>query len=81
MSQENSLTTLISIPILINMARPHKEPSERKSEELRIPVTAEQKKLVSEAASADGTDLATWVRPIVLRAAEKRASRQEKNAK
>jgi uncharacterized protein (DUF1778 family) len=76
MSQGKSLTRLIFISILISMARPHKEPSERKSEELRIPVTEDQKNLISEAASADGADVATWLRPIVLRAAAKRLEKE-----
>jgi len=63
------------------MARPHKDPSERKSEELRIPVTEEQKKLISEAASADDADVAAWLRPIVLRAAAKRLDKDDKRSK
>jgi hypothetical protein len=61
-----------------NMARPPKDPSERKSVDLRIPLTEEQKKLVSEAASADQADVAAWVRPIVLMAAQRRLSKKKK---
>jgi uncharacterized protein (DUF1778 family) len=63
------------------MARPPKDPSERKSVDLRIPLTEEQKKLVAEAASADQEDVAAWVRPILLRAAENRLSKQNKGRK
>jgi uncharacterized protein (DUF1778 family) len=63
------------------MARPPKDPSERKSVDLRIPVTEEQKKLISEAASADEADVAAWVRPIVLMAAQKRVAKRNKNQK
>jgi len=60
------------------MARPPKDPSERKSVDLRIPLTEEQKRLVSEAASADQADVAAWVRPILLLAAEKRLKQNKK---
>ncbi|MGD0389279.1 MAG: hypothetical protein ABSC42_10020 [Tepidisphaeraceae bacterium] len=63
------------------MARPPKDPSERKNVDLRIPLTEDQKKLVSEAASADDADVAAWVRPIVLRAASKRLAKQDKRSK
>ena len=40
--------------------------------DLRIPVTAEQKRLVAAAAAHDESDVAGWVRSIVLRAARER---------
>jgi uncharacterized protein (DUF1778 family) len=48
------------------MARPFKEPGERKDVDLRIPVTAEQKELVAQAAKKAGADMAAWVRPLIL---------------
>jgi len=63
------------------MARPPKDPSERKSVDLRIPLTEDQKKLVAKAASADQADVAAWVRPIVLLAAQKRLAKQAKHPK
>lgn len=51
------------------MARPRKDPSLRKDTDLRIPVTAEQKRTIVEAAAAAQSDVATWARPILLRAA------------
>jgi uncharacterized protein (DUF1778 family) len=60
------------------MARPPKDPSERKTVDVRIPLTEEQKELVSEAASSDGSDVATWLRPIVLSAAEDRIAKKKK---
>lgn len=63
------------------MARPPKDPSERKTSEVRIPVTEEQKKAIADAAAAEGADVATWVRPIVLRAAEERLSKRSKRTK
>jgi hypothetical protein len=65
----------------MGMARPRKDPSERKDVDLRIPMTEEQKRIVSEAASADQADVAAWVRPIVLRAAENRLARRPKRGK
>ena len=52
------------------MGRPPKNKAERKDVDLRIPVTAEQKELVSEAVRLLGGDMATWARPILLQAAE-----------
>ncbi len=52
------------------MARPPKDPSERKDFDLRIPVTADQKELILQAAKLEGADMAAWVRPILLEAAE-----------
>jgi hypothetical protein len=63
------------------MARPPKDPSERKTVDVRIPLTEEQKKLVTDAASEDQADVAAWARPIILRAAEKRLSRDDKKGK
>lgn len=58
------------------MARPRKNAGERKGEALRIPVTADQKDLIVRAAQEDGLDMATWARPILIRAAQKRVKRK-----
>jgi hypothetical protein len=50
--------------------RPPKKQAERKDVDLRIPVTADQKALIMRAARSEGTDMAAWVRPILLLAAE-----------
>lgn len=60
------------------MARPLKDPSERKDVDLRIPLTAEQKKRIADAAAADGADLATWARPILLGFAEERLKKNRR---
>jgi uncharacterized protein (DUF1778 family) len=52
------------------LGRPPKKQAERKDVDLRIPVTADQKALIMRAARIEGTDMAAWVRPIVLLAAE-----------
>ena len=53
------------------MARPRKDPSQRKSVDIRVPMTEEQKRLVVQAAASAHSDVATWARPILLRAASK----------
>ena len=58
------------------MARPRKDPKERKSAELRVPVTDDQKSLIIQASGLDGLDAATWIRPIILDAAKKRVERE-----
>jgi uncharacterized protein (DUF1778 family) len=62
------------------MPRPPKDPSDRKTSEVRIPVTEEQKKIIADAAAEQGADVATWLRPIVLMAAEEQLSKQRKKS-
>jgi hypothetical protein len=52
------------------MARPLKDRAERKSVDLRIPVTELQKALILRASRRAGVDMAAWARPILLREAE-----------
>lgn len=47
------------------MARPFKDPSDRKSVDLRIPVTDTLKSLVTQAAKASGVDMAASAHPIL----------------
>jgi hypothetical protein len=54
------------------MGRPRKNPGERKDDDLRIPMTTDQKRLVAEAAQLDHMDMAAWARPILIRMAESR---------
>jgi uncharacterized protein (DUF1778 family) len=54
------------------MARPLKDPSLKMDVDLRVPVTADQKTMIYEAAKADQLDVAAWVRPILLDAARSR---------
>ena len=58
-----------------SMARPQKDRNERKDVDLRIPVTLEQKGLIVRAARLDGMDMAAWVRPFLLREAQKRVKK------
>lgn len=67
------------------MARPKKDPSLLRDEVVRIPVSAEEKKLLMGAALATEGEFARWARPILIQAAEqchplsgkKREARQE----
>jgi uncharacterized protein (DUF1778 family) len=52
------------------MARPFKDPALRMDVDLRVPLTAAQKALIVQAASTTQTDVATWVRPILIEAAQ-----------
>jgi uncharacterized protein (DUF1778 family) len=45
--------------------------------DLRIPVTAEQKRLIQEAARLDETDMAAWVRPLLVQAAQERVAKNK----
>ena len=58
------------------MARPLKDPTMRMNVDLRIPLTADQKRVVAAAAARDQSDIAGWVRPILLKAAAERLERR-----
>jgi uncharacterized protein (DUF1778 family) len=58
------------------MARPKKDPSLLMDVDLRIPVTTEQKQMIYDAASADQSDVAAWIRPILLKAAQARLGKK-----
>lgn len=59
------------------MGRPRKDPKERKSAEIRVPVTDDQKSLIAQAADLEGQDVATWARPLLLAAAKERVAQEE----
>lgn len=61
------------------MARPPKDARLRMDTDLRIPVTAEQKRLITEALSDEPAGMAAWARDVLLTAAkEKIQSREHK---
>lgn len=59
------------------MARPPKDPALKMSVDLRIPVTEEQKAMIVQAATNNQSDLASWVRPILIAAAQKNIKGQQ----
>jgi hypothetical protein len=61
----------------MDMARPFKDKKDRKDVDLRIPVTADQKLRVMEAARLDQLDMAEWARALLLRAADQRLKKEE----
>jgi len=63
----------------IGMARPPKEPRLRMNTDLRIPVTVEQKQLISEAIADRPEGLAAWARQILLQAAQNRLENLKNN--
>lgn len=52
--------------------RPPKEPGERKTNNMKIPLTAEEKGLIERAAESDDAKPVTWARDALLRAAHRR---------
>jgi hypothetical protein len=52
--------------------RPAKDPSDRKTVDLRIPVTADQKQLIVEATRDEPDGLAAWARALLLAAARRK---------
>jgi hypothetical protein len=57
------------------MARPLKDGRLRMDTSLRIPVTSEQKALITEATSDEPEGMAAWARAVLLQAAAQRLSR------
>ena len=55
------------------MARTKAGTRERKEESIRIRVTEEQKRVLTEAAEREGLDVSTWLRFLGLRAAAGRS--------
>jgi len=54
------------------MARPKKDPALRMDTDVRIPVTAEQKAVLSQATADDPQGMAAWARSVLLDAARRR---------
>jgi hypothetical protein len=58
------------------MARPKKDPEDRKDYHLRVPLTTAQHALIEEAVKLDDADKASWARAILLEAAKRRIGRE-----
>lgn len=52
--------------------RPPKQPDERKSASMKIPLTQEEKDLIRAAAEAGDAKPVTWARSVLMRAAKRR---------
>jgi hypothetical protein len=59
------------------MARPTKDPAERKSYHLRVPLTDAQHRLIRQVARSDDQDMAAWARGILLEAAKRQMGRRK----
>jgi uncharacterized protein (DUF1778 family) len=53
------------------MTRARKNPEERKDYHLRVPLNAEQRRLIEAAARQQGEDKAAWARAVLLTAARR----------
>jgi uncharacterized protein (DUF1778 family) len=54
------------------MARPPKNPEQRMADQLRIPLTATQKRLIAAAAEVDLLEMTAWARRVLIQAAQKK---------
>lgn len=63
------------------MARPAKDPSDRKTADIRIPMTPAQKQTVADAMAIDGRELAGWARELILAEAQRLLDAQSKRSK
>ena len=57
--------------------RPPKDPRLRMDTDIRIPVTLEQKEIISQATSDEPGGLAAWARAVLLDAARKKISKNK----
>jgi hypothetical protein len=53
--------------------RPPKDPEDRKTANMKIPLADGEKELIEKAAQADSAKPVTWARNVLLRAAKRRA--------
>jgi hypothetical protein len=51
--------------------RPQKQPSERKTASMKIPLTEQEKEAITQAALSGDAKPVTWARDILLRAAKR----------
>jgi hypothetical protein len=61
------------------MARPKKDPALRMDTDIRVPVTAEQKTLISDATRDEPEGMAAWARSVLTDAARRKLA--QKNGK
>jgi uncharacterized protein (DUF1778 family) len=52
------------------MARPKKPLGDLMTDQIRIPLTADQKRLIAEAAALNALEMTAWARMILIRAAQ-----------
>jgi len=57
------------------MARPKKDPALRMDTDLRIPLTSEQKAIITEAVQYEPMGMAGWARSVLLEAAKRRLAK------
>ena len=57
------------------MGRPIKKDALRMDKDIRVPVTADQKKIIEKAVANEPAGMAAWVRQVVLKAAEEKINR------
>jgi len=62
------------------MARPRKNPEDRKDYHLRVPLTEAQRTLIEKVAKLEDSAMATWARSILLGVAERKMASKKKNA-
>lgn len=70
-SQSPDLTCLELCYYNNRMARPLKDAADRKTADLRIPMTIAQKQTVADAMAINGREMAGWARTLILSEAEK----------
>ena len=54
--------------------RPPKEPEDRRTESMKLPLTEAEKRQIEAAAEADDAKPVTWARDVLLRAAKRRGA-------
>jgi hypothetical protein len=59
------------------MARPPKKPEDRKAYHLRVPLAAQQRALIEEAARLAAADKAAWARTVLLEAARRQVAKSK----
>jgi hypothetical protein len=60
------------------MGRPPKNPEDRKTYQLHVPLTETQHALIKQAVELDGDDKAEWARAILLQEAKRRIAKSQR---
>ena len=66
--------------MVTGMGRPPKDPADRQTNGIRLPLTDAERALIDAAAKADGDRPVTWARDALLRAAKRKAASGERGS-
>jgi hypothetical protein len=79
--QRDSLDFVEIVDYTYRMARPRKDPALRMDTDLRIPLTSEQKAVITDAVQDEPEGMAAWARAVLLDAAKRKLTKNKTGKK